>query len=79
MTFTVSDAERQTKGPRRQGLQRRGRLRIAIASAETFETLYLDHLANLPHVQKLTSQLAMKVVKRSGQLPIAGRRSSKAR
>jgi hypothetical protein len=54
-------------------------LRIATANAETFETLYIDHLANLPHVQTLASQLAMKVVKRSGRLPIAGRRASTAR
>jgi DNA-binding Lrp family transcriptional regulator len=47
-------------------------LRIATASAESFEALYIDHLASLPHVQTLTSQLAMKVVKRSSQLPIAG-------
>lgn len=46
-------------------------LRIATASAESFEALYIDHLASLPHVQTLTSQLAMKVVKRSSQLPIA--------
>ena len=39
-------------------------LRIATADAGTFETLYMDHLARLPHVQTLTSQLAMKTVKR---------------
>jgi DNA-binding Lrp family transcriptional regulator len=46
-------------------------LRIATQSADSFEALYIDRLANLPHVQTLTSQLAMKVVKRSSQLPIA--------
>ena len=40
-------------------------LRIATRNAETFETLYIDQLAGLPHVQTLTSQLAMKVVKRT--------------
>jgi DNA-binding Lrp family transcriptional regulator len=46
-------------------------LRVVTADAEAFETLYFDTLAGLPHVQTLTSQLAMKVVKRSHQLPIA--------
>lgn len=46
-------------------------LRVVTADAEAFETLYFDILAGLPHVQTLTSQLAMKVVKRSHQLPIA--------
>ena len=45
-------------------------LRIVAADAEAFETLYIDRLAGLPHVQTLTSQLAMKVVKRSSILPI---------
>jgi Lrp/AsnC family transcriptional regulator, leucine-responsive regulatory protein len=40
-------------------------LRIATTDAESFEALYMDHLARLPHVQTLTSQLAMKTVKRS--------------
>ena len=40
-------------------------LRIATANTDSFETLYMDHLASLPHVQTLTSQLAMKIVKRS--------------
>ena len=39
-------------------------LRIETRDAESFESLYIDRLAGLPHVQKLTSQLAMKVVKR---------------
>ena len=47
-------------------------LRIATADAEAFEALYIDVLAGLPGVQTLTSQLAMKVVKRSHELPIAG-------
>lgn len=46
-------------------------LRVVTADAEAFETLYFDTLAGLPHVQTLTSQLAMKVVKRSHNLPIA--------
>ena len=39
-------------------------LRVVTESAETFESLYIDRLAGLPHVQTLTSQSAMKVVKR---------------
>lgn len=39
-------------------------LRVATADANSFEALYMDHLARLPHVQTLTSQLAMKTVKR---------------
>ena len=45
-------------------------LRIATTDAETFEALYMDHLARLPHVQTLTSQLAMKTLKRR-QAPVA--------
>lgn len=45
-------------------------LRIVTADADQFESLYIDRLASLPHVQTLTSQLAMKVVKRSNELPI---------
>lgn len=45
-------------------------LRIVTRDAADFETLYIDHLARLPHVQILTSQLAMKVVKRSSELPV---------
>lgn len=45
-------------------------LRVVCADAESFESLYIDHLAKLPHVQTLTSQLAMKVVKRTTVLPV---------
>ena len=45
-------------------------LRVVTADADHFESLYMDVLANLPHVQKLTSQLAMKVVKRTTELPV---------
>mgnify|MGYP001823037286 CR=1 FL=1 len=47
-------------------------LRIVTADAAAFEELYIERLARLPHVQTLTSQLAMKVVKRSTRLPIGG-------
>lgn len=47
-------------------------LRIVTADADSFESLYIDTLAALPHVQTLTSQVAMKVVKRSHTLPIPG-------
>ena len=46
-------------------------LRVVAADADAFEALYMDELAALPHVQTLTSQLAMKVVKRTPELPIA--------
>lgn len=46
-------------------------LRVVAADAEAFETIYMDELAALPNVQTLTSQLAMKVVKRTTALPIA--------
>jgi DNA-binding Lrp family transcriptional regulator len=45
-------------------------LRVVTSDADAFEGLYIDVLANLPHVQKLTSQLAMKVIKRTTELPI---------
>ena len=46
-------------------------VRVVTADANSFESLYIDTLASLPHVQTLTSQLAMKVVKRSHELPIS--------
>lgn len=46
-------------------------LRVVTKDAEAFESLYFDTLAGLPHVQTLTSQLAMKVVKRSHLLPVS--------
>ncbi|MCO4833510.1 MAG: Lrp/AsnC family transcriptional regulator [Acidimicrobiaceae bacterium] len=45
-------------------------LRIVTADADAFESLYIDTLASLPHVHKLTSQLAMKVIKRTLALPL---------
>lgn len=45
-------------------------LRVVTADADAFETLYIDTLARLPHVQTLTSQLAMKVIKRTSSLPL---------
>ena len=45
-------------------------LRVVTAGPEQFEALYIDVLAKLPHVQKLTSQLAMKSIKRTTQLPV---------
>lgn len=45
-------------------------LRVVTADADSFESLYIDRLASLPHVQTLTSQLAMKIVKRTTELPI---------
>jgi DNA-binding Lrp family transcriptional regulator len=45
-------------------------LRIVSSGPDAFESLYIDRLAGLPFVQTLTSQLAMKVVKRSQVLPL---------
>lgn len=45
-------------------------LRIVTAGPESFEALYMDVLAALPHVKTLTSQLAMKAIKRTQRLPI---------
>jgi len=45
-------------------------LRVVARDSHAFEELYMDILAALPHVEKLTSQLAMKVVKRTHELPI---------
>lgn len=45
-------------------------VRVVTADADHFESLYIDVLANLPHVQKLTSQLAMKIIKRTTELPL---------
>ncbi|MCU1393551.1 MAG: putative AsnC family transcriptional regulator [Ilumatobacteraceae bacterium] len=49
-------------------------LRIETTDAASFESLYMDHLASLPHVQTLTSQLAMKTVKRAHAAPMRARR-----
>lgn len=45
-------------------------LRVVSSGPSAFEMLYIDRLAGLPFVQTLTSQLAMKVVKRSQVLPV---------
>ncbi|RMH72675.1 MAG: Lrp/AsnC family transcriptional regulator [Actinomyces sp.] len=45
-------------------------VRVVAADAEAFERLYMEVLARLPHVQKLTSQLAMKIVKRTTAVPV---------
>ena len=45
-------------------------LRVVSSGPSAFEMLYIDRLAGLPFVQTLTSQLAMKVVKRSQILPV---------
>ncbi|MDW3178794.1 MAG: Lrp/AsnC family transcriptional regulator [Acidimicrobiia bacterium] len=50
-------------------------VRVVTADADHFETLYMDVLANLPHVEKLASQLAMKIIKRTTELPILSGRS----
>lgn len=48
-------------------------LRVVTTDHASFEALYIDVLAGLPAVQTLTSQLAMKVVKRTNVLPIRPR------
>lgn len=45
-------------------------LRVVSSGPDAFESLYIDRLAGLPFVQTLTSQLAMKVVKRTSVLPV---------
>ncbi len=45
-------------------------LRVVTADAQEFEAFYIDTLAGLPHIQTLTSQLAMKIVKRITELPL---------
>ncbi len=47
-------------------------LRVVTSGPESFESLYMDVLAGLPHVKTPTSQLAMKAVKRTHRLPIDG-------
>jgi len=50
-------------------------LRIAVRDATEFESVYIDQLATLPHVQTLTSMISMKSVKRSAPTrpPTSGR------
>jgi DNA-binding Lrp family transcriptional regulator len=48
-------------------------LRVITRDPNSFEQLYFDHLARLPHVQTLTSQLAMKAVKRTTAMPLPHR------
>lgn len=48
-------------------------LRVVASDAEAFEALYIDQLAELAHVKTLTSQSAMKVVKRTHVLPLPRR------
>ena len=48
-------------------------MRVVAADAEAFEAVYIDRLAELPHVKTLTSQSAMKVVKRTHRLPVPAR------
>ena len=45
-------------------------VRTVASDPDDFEALYIDVLANLPHVEKLTSQLAMKTIKRTTELPV---------
>jgi Lrp/AsnC family transcriptional regulator, leucine-responsive regulatory protein len=45
-------------------------LRVVARDPDAFEQLYFDELARLPHVQTLTSQLAMKAIKRTHTLPL---------
>lgn len=52
-------------------------LRVVTSGADEFESLYIDTLASLPHVQTLTSQLAMKTVKRTTELPLNTRTASR--
>ena len=69
--FSIADATILTEANRMMG-QPDYLLRVVARDSHAFEELYMDVLAALPHVQKLTSQLAMKIVKRTHELPIEG-------
>ncbi|WP_028933490.1 Lrp/AsnC family transcriptional regulator [Pseudonocardia spinosispora] len=45
-------------------------LRVAVADLAAYERSYITHLATLPAVSRITSQIAMKTVKPGGRLPI---------
>jgi DNA-binding Lrp family transcriptional regulator len=44
-------------------------LSIATTDADSFEALYMDHLASLPHVAETDITVALKTVKRSHAVP----------
>lgn len=48
-------------------------MRIVSKDADAFEILYIDQLAALPYIKTLTSQSAMKIVKRTHILPLSGK------
>ena len=54
-------------------------LRIAVRDAVEFESVYIDQLATLPHVQTLTSMISMKTVKRNVPTRLAATRSARRR
>lgn len=45
-------------------------VRVAVADPSAYETFYMNKLAALPGLARVNSQFTMKVVKRSGTLPI---------
>ncbi len=48
-------------------------IRVAVADVAAYEQFYMNRLAGLPGVAKLTTQLTMKTVKAPGPLPVDGR------
>jgi Lrp/AsnC family leucine-responsive transcriptional regulator len=45
-------------------------VRVAVADPSAYETFYMNKLAALPGLARVNSQFTMKLVKRSGTLPI---------
>ena len=45
-------------------------LRVAVADLAAYEQAYVQHLATLPAVSRITSQIAMKTVKAGARLPV---------
>ncbi len=54
-------------------------LRVVVADLEDYERLYSDSLAALPGVERISTQIAMKVVKNTASLPVTTHRRGAAR
>ncbi|MGL5817351.1 MAG: Lrp/AsnC family transcriptional regulator [Phycicoccus sp.] len=48
-------------------------IRVVVADLAAYERLYSQHLMALPGVERVSSQIAMKVVKPDAGLPVPGR------
>lgn len=49
-------------------------LLVAVADAHAYESLYTTRLAELPHVQRITSTISMKTIKEGMTLPVSDAR-----